>query len=368
MTGAPRPESSASGFEPPDAAAFVRYLTHRALAEGLTLLDLRLAEEKITTWKEWGPFWLERARTWEALGEESLTPGHRLTAGQRLARASLCAHWGEWPFFAYPDVKREGVELQARLFRRAAPLLSPAAESVEIRLDGVPLTSYLRLPRTRLPHPCAVLIGGNDANAEDAYEFTGICAARGLATLAFDGPGQGETLYRGLTLSAEYHRAVSAVIDYLQSRPEIDPERIGALGRSTGGVLAAQATALDKRIRACVVWGVTYAVDVPSLPWAARGGLQSLTGSRNMDETCERTAFMNLQGLAEKISCPLYILHGTRDPIAPLDGARRLAREAKGPTTLVLADSSVHCYHDVAAVVRPAMADWLATQLRAVEG
>ena len=39
-------------------------------------------------------------------------------------------------------------------------------------------------------------------------------------------------------------------IDYLQSRPEVDPKRIGCTGNSGGGTLTSYLMALDERIQA----------------------------------------------------------------------------------------------------------------------
>ncbi len=52
-----------------------------------------------------------------------------------------------------------------------------------------------------------------------------------------------------------------AAVDYLVTRPEVDPERIGCLGLSIGGFRSAHLFALDPRIKAAVVagWMTTYA-------------------------------------------------------------------------------------------------------------
>src|SRR6185436_15642162 len=42
-------------------------------------------------------------------------------------------------------------------------------------------------------------------------------------------------------------------VDYLVSRPEVDPARIGCVGLSVGGVRSAHLAALDDRIKAAVV-------------------------------------------------------------------------------------------------------------------
>ena len=74
---------------------------------------------------------------------------------------------------------------------------------------------------------------------------------RGMATLAFDGPGQGEAEY-DLAICPEYERPVGAVIDWLSKRTDIDSEKLGIWGVSLGGYYAPRAAAFDHRIKACI--------------------------------------------------------------------------------------------------------------------
>ena len=207
-------------------------------------------------------------------------------------------------------------------------------------------------------------MGGLDAAKEDSHQFAELCLARGMATLAFDGPGQGEAFYRGILLQEDFHCAISAMVDRLAAHPRIDAARIGIIGRSLGGFFAPQAAAWDPRLRACVAWGALY--DLGSFdgkPPLIREGYRFITGARDWPEAKERTCFINLAGTAERITCPLYVVHGMKDNSIPTVSAERLAREARGPTKLWLVPDSIHCNHDVAHVVRPDMADWLEEQL-----
>jgi dipeptidyl aminopeptidase/acylaminoacyl peptidase len=55
------------------------------------------------------------------------------------------------------------------------------------------------------------------------------------------------------------------VIDYLENRPDIDPQRIAIMGRSFGGYWAAKMAHVEaKRLRATVVWGRRRALFFPS--------------------------------------------------------------------------------------------------------
>jgi 2,6-dihydroxypseudooxynicotine hydrolase len=346
---------------------FLESITYRMLADGMILQDIRAAAGSLTDWGQWGNFWIERACAHESLALGVLDKGYLQTAGEHLVRASLCAHYGQFLYFEYPETKRQAAELKARLFRKGAPLISPKAEPIEIPFDRVGLPAYLRLPAGSGPFPAVVLLGGVDAAKEDTYQFSNLCLARGLATLAFDGPGQGEALYRGFLLRPDFHRAVTAVLDELVRRPEIDPNRIGIIGRSLGGFLAPQAAALDKRLRACVAWGALYDLSsFDSKPPLIRDAYRFVTGARDWAEAKQMTAFINLEGIAQRITCPLYVVHGAKDNSVPPINAERLVAEARGPASLWIVPDSIHCNHEVAHIVRPDMADWLARELGSV--
>jgi 2,6-dihydroxypseudooxynicotine hydrolase len=345
---------------------FVESITYRMLADGMILQDIRASREEVADWAAWGPFWSARALAHESHAAASLESGYRLTAAQHLIRASLCAHYGQFLYFAFPEVKQALAELKSRLYLRAAPLMSPVAERVEIDFDGHKIPGYLRTPNGAGPHACVIQIGGLDAAKEDAHQFGALCLDRGLATFAFDGPGQGELFYRGVLMTGDYPRWVSAVIDYLSERKELDRERFGVIGRSTGGFLAPQAAASDSRIKGCVSWGAMYdLIDFDSMPPLIKDGFQFVTRTANWQKAGEAMSFVNLRGIAERVKCPLYVLHGGKDNITPPWNAERLISEAGGPTELALYPDSIHCNHDVAHVARPAMADWLAKQLKA---
>jgi 2,6-dihydroxypseudooxynicotine hydrolase len=345
---------------------FVDSITYRMLADGMILQDIRAAAA-VKDWEDWPAFWTSTALRHETSGDEALANGYEMTAGEHFVRGSLSAHYGQFLSFFSEDVKREMVELKVRLFLRAAPYMRYPAEIIEVPYrDGLTLPGHLRLPAGRGPHPVVVHVNGLDAAKEDSYQFATLALDRGLAVLAWDGPGQGEMFLRGTLLDGTYHEAVEAVIDYLVKRPELDSDRVGIIGRSTGGFLAPRATATDKRIKACVAWGAMYDLATwDPMPPLIKDGFQYVTATADWAEAEQAMKFVNMSGYAERIECPLYVLHGGKDNITPPSNAHRLIAEAAGPTTLALHPDSIHCNHDVAHIARPDMADWLAAQLRA---
>jgi dienelactone hydrolase len=87
-----------------------------------------------------------------------------------------------------------------------------------------------------------------------------VLARHGYGVLLFDARGLGRSGGRAMDVGWYGDRDVSAAVDYLRGRPDVDPGRIGAVGLSMGGEEAIGAMAADSRIRAVVAEGATNRV------------------------------------------------------------------------------------------------------------
>lgn len=336
---------------------------YRFLADGVDYRDLEDIRAAVREWSEWGAGWTAAAAKHVELAEGALARRRTLTAGEALWRASLYCHYGQGPLYFDPEQKRTIQREKEKLFERAATLLDPPLERLEIPFERTSLPAYLRLPRGARPFPCAILLGGLDTTKEDYFQFNELCTRRGLATLAFDGPGQGEMFYR-MKWRPDFEKAVFAVIDYLERRREIDPSRIGIIGRSTGGHYVCKVAALDQRVKVAVVWGAMYSLrNLPTTPPIIREGFIFASGSSTVEEATKFYECINLEGIVSGVKCPLLVVHGGRDVITPPENAELTVRYAGGPTELLFYEESIHCCHDRAHIVRPAMADFLAEHL-----
>lgn len=283
---------------------------HRFLADGVHYRDLMDIQAEISDWSHWCEVWSRYAATAEARGVQALSRSFRQTAARDFARAALYFHYAQNLYYDDAALKRATHDRKVSAFRRAAPLLDPPLEPVAIPFDGIELPGYLRLPRGREKPPCVILLGGLDTTKEDYLVVNDLCSERGLATLAFDGPGQGETLFR-MPWRRDFERCILAVLDHLETRPEIDPNRIGIIGRSTGGFYAPKIAALDSRIKAAVAWGAMYHLrNLASIPAVTRDGFLYVSGSKSVDEALSFFECINLEGFASRIRCPLLIVHG----------------------------------------------------------
>ena len=339
------------------------YYTARFLSDGVNHNELVVMRSKTRTWDDWCDVWCEMGSRHEAEGEEALKRGSKVTAGEEFWLASLYFHYGQYLFWHDPKTKNTAQHRKVELFNRAAPLLVPSAERIEIPYEGTLLPGFLRLPGGPSKSPCAVLIGGLESTKEESYLFEQMLLRRGVATFAYDGPGQGE-VYFDLPIQPGFERTGTVVLEYLLTRPEIDAGRIAVYGRSFGGYLAPLCAGHEPRFRACCAYGAFYDfANFDTMPPIIKDGFQYVTKTGRWEEAKDYLRTFSLKGVLGNLKCPLYILHGENDAIMPAERARLMAAEAGGKTELVLIPNGIHGVHHVAHFERPRMADWLAARL-----
>jgi 2,6-dihydroxypseudooxynicotine hydrolase len=348
---------------------FLKASTPRLLADGIEYVDLlEVAAGNPATMDDWCVQWMRVGRRYEELARQALQDQNQITAGELFWRASLCYHYGQFMLWHNSALKREAARKKVENYKRGAPLFSPRAERMEVPFEGSVIPCYLRIPENHesdMERPLVLLIGGLESTKEEYYAFENLCLKRGLATLAFDGPGQGELLFAGMKSRPDFEKVTTTVIDHIVNQGGFERARIGVLGRSLGGYYASRSAASDRRIVACVAWGVIYDFSAwDKIPDGHKDGWTFTAGCNDWGEAKRYYADYSLKGISEKIVCPLYILQGKMDNIFSWEDAAKLAREAKGKTTLVIEEKGTHCAHNLSHIVRPRMIDWLSKELK----
>jgi hypothetical protein len=122
---------------------------------------------------------------------------------------------------------------------------------------GVTLSGTLTLPEGRGPFPAVVLVAGTgpndrDVNYYDRHPFLVVADAlsrRGIATLRYDKRGvKKSTGDFKSAITSDFEKDALAAVKYLRGLPEINPQKVGMVGHSEGGLIVSMAAAESKNL------------------------------------------------------------------------------------------------------------------------
>src|SRR3984893_484982 len=242
--------------------------------------------------------------------------------------------FGRWPVPASSGKQRAyGKALEA--FLAHAKLMDPPLEVVRIPFEGSEIVGYLRLPKAaKGPVPVVVAISGLDSRKEDLSENFGAVLPYGIGFIGVDSPGTGQAPIKASETS---ERMFSRVIDYLQTRPEVDKTRIGVDGQSFGAYWATKLAIMEHaRLKGVVAQSpladATFQKDflvnktlgnreylfglVPAL-------MSIYEGANSIEDLSVIFPKMSLvkQGLIGKPTSPMLIIAGALDSQVPISDA-----------------------------------------------
>lgn len=278
--------------------------------------------------------------------EEALASPESLGAYQAKRRAYLDRTFGPSP---------AGVPLEAETTGRIAGDGFVLEKVIFASRRGFHIAAHLYLPEGDGPFPAILHPCGHSANGKSygAYQRANRLLARsGFVVLCYDPIGQGERrqllgpkgkilqgasgehqhlgvapLLLGSSLGAQMVWDARRGLDYLCSRPEVDPERIGCVGNSGGGNMTSYLVACDDRIAAaapgCFVTTHRRKNESPG-PGDAE---QNLPGQ-------VRDGFDHPDFLIARAPVPVQILAATGD-FVPIEGTWEAFRQAKRAYTVL---------------------------------
>ncbi len=207
-----------------------------------------------------------------ALGDHELAAGHRASARGAYLRAAT--YYDMYLYFILGITAREqeadAYAAMQRCWHAATQLFDPPFEPVRIPYGDSWLPGYLLRPDDRpVRRPTVILNNGQDAQHVALYAMGGAAALeRGYNALLFYGPGQGSMLFeRQIPFRPDWENVITPAVDFLRSRPEVDPSRIVLSGSSLGGELVVRAAAFEHRLAAVVADPAILSV---WLPWTVK--------------------------------------------------------------------------------------------------
>lgn len=322
----------------------------------------------------WHREWRRTAVELAEYGRAQIAAGHERTGADALFRAG--SYWRHSEFFL-PSAHEGRVEAYTegtRCFQEAAALQGGRIERIHVPYEnGQTLDGYLVRPDTSGKKRATVLfLGGADSWAEELYFLGGTqFPARDLNLVLVDTPGRGSSLrFKQIHSRYDYEVPAGAVLDHVTTFPDVDADRIGVAGVSLGGYYAPRVAAFEPRVKAVAAWCGTWSILTDFYEWypPLQQQLQWLTGSRDDAEARAKLARFTLDGVAEKIGVPVYVMHGTEDIIMDVNGARRFVDALTvDDVTVRIFDQAgrLHCSYDHHAYAVADMVDWFVDRLDA---
>lgn len=326
--------------------------------------------------------WTGLADRLVAQAEGAVAQGHALTASEKYRRA--CAYYMTAERMQARDYGPRKIAYAKMLSSFAAHVRHGArnCEQVEIPYEGKAFPALLTLaPETndRRRSPCMVFCNGLDSVKEMVClaDVGEAFAARGVSSLIVDQPGVGDSLRnRGFHAVIDTERWASAAVDYLQSRAEIDSDRIGMAGWSLGGYFSPRAAAFEKRFKLCVAWGANHCWGELQKRRQQREGKNPVPhywdhvmwvwGQPDIETYMRFVQAITLDGVVDKITVPFLITHGSNDRQIPIEYAHRSYEQAVNSPDRELhiftreMGGVEHCSADNMAPNRDFIADWVA--------
>ena len=255
-------------------------------------------------------------------------------------------------------------------------------EIVEVPFEGGSMPGYFvhaqnaKSERT----PCVVFFDGLDVTKEILFVMgTPELIKRGISVLLVDGPGTGEAIrFRNMVLRYDYDRAGSACIDYLETRADVDPKKIGIVAVSLGGYYAPRCASLEPRFAACIAWGAIW--DYQAV-WRRRIEAQFnasmsvpghhimwILGADSLDDALQRLEKFKLDGVVQQMRCPFLLCHGEDDEQIPLKDAQALFDACGSPDKTFRVFTSEeggaqHCQRDYLPLGCAVMWNWFEDKL-----
>lgn len=196
----------------------------------------------------WVSAWLELARR-----TERRAAGSRASAREAYLRAFTAYRTATFYLKPRDPVFRETCRDFERCFQAAAERSDFPLSRVSIPFEAADLPGYWLRPTRTSRRPTLIMIGGGESFREDLYFWAGAAGVRrGYNVLLVDLPGQGGTPFSGLALRADAEKPIGAVLDFVLSQADVDPQRVAIHGLSGGGYFVSRAVAYERRLAACI--------------------------------------------------------------------------------------------------------------------
>ena len=262
-------------------------------------------------------------------------------------------------------------------------------QEISFLSEGDRLSAALFLPE-QTPAPAVIFAHGVFEFKEDYFDYAGRLTEAGFAALALDMRGHGASEGERYSCNQDQWAAdVVSAMDYLETRPEVDKNRFGLVGLSSGGTAVLRAAARpDTRVKGMVTLGASFQTNLSALERAIFVALRAagtvkraLTGSdlrvnlvsiANTMITAEDPAVdehfhtapqlvdafehvpfpsvwngfvVDIRDELARVQAPTLVMNGAQDQLEPAGGAHVLYDALTCEKALRIIEGSGHLLH-----------------------
>jgi fermentation-respiration switch protein FrsA (DUF1100 family) len=198
------------------------------------------------------------------------------------------------------------------------PQTAPGLRMLRLPMPDGDVEAWFLPPAGGGPAPALLFTHGNAELIDHWVEAMASFSARGVGVMLVEYPGYGRS--EGTPSYASIRAATLAAYDMLAARPEVDPARIVAYGRSLGGGAAA-IVARERPVSALILQSAFTSTRAFARRYLLPGFLV-------------RDRFEVLDAVRE-LGKPVLVIHGEQDEVIPVAHGRALAASAVGATLVI---------------------------------
>lgn len=301
-----------------------------------------------------------RAQYWKSRGANRAALG-------LYERAALLYGRTHYSFYGDDPRRLRYLDKLVQTFQQVIELTPHAVSRVVLPFEGKQLHGLFEHGHDAVKQPCVICLPGMDMFKEDWHVvMRERIVPRGWVGFSMDGPGQGESLTRGLKMTIDnYDRALTSVIDWLGTQPQVDPNRIVLIGSSMGSWWGARAAAVEPRLKA-VVGNMAALGDklVESAQPSFLANLSFMSGIGDVEELFKFIAAMSLNDIAPKVKVPYLVVAGENDELTTLESTQAIYKRFGGPKEMWTYQQEFHPIGPTCDEWLDASLDWLEQAMR----
>jgi pimeloyl-ACP methyl ester carboxylesterase len=346
------------------AAWLANGVVDRLVPVGLPRADGEATLRRIRAWDAWPGEWEQRADRYVKLARDTESAAARRDSSRA---AALAYHAAQLLVYEPVERKRALAHRAVEQYRSVAPLMDPPSERFELPYRAATAPGYFSLPpgaSSARPAPLVVFFNGGSTVKEELNGWRDPFLAAGMATLALDNPGTGETWAVARFVPNQF-ALLDALRAFVADQPALDG-RIALVGVSLGGMLAVHLASVAPDIAAVVTITPPFAPGeyITRMPLLTQWEVVHVTGFPIDCQPYLCTA-IGLAPLAAGLRMPLLVVGAGRDRVVPPQEARRLYDAATPPRTLHWYPRAAHCCFSHLPLMLGNTARWLRRVLSA---